>query len=118
MTEFSRNKSKAFLYARVSSDRQEREGFSIPAQIKLLHDYSTKYGIKIAAEFVEAETAKKSGRKQFNEMIKFLKKNKSVRTILVEKTDRLYHFSSVKIGVFQVIIFMVLPCRFIKTKWR
>ena len=81
---------KAVLYARVSSDRQEREGFSIPAQQKLIREYAAKRDIEIVAEFVEAETAKRAGRKQFNEMLKFLKKNKSVRTILVEKTDRLY----------------------------
>ena len=78
------------IYSRVSSKEQEREGFSIPAQIKLLKEYATKNSLKISSEFVEAETAKKSGRTQFNEMIKFLKKNKSINTILVEKTDRLY----------------------------
>lgn len=81
---------KAVLYARVSSDRQEREGFSIPAQIKLLQEYARNNNISIVKEFVESETAKKAGRKQFNEMLKFLKKNSTVRTILVEKTDRLY----------------------------
>lgn len=81
---------KAVLYARVSSDRQEKEGFSIPAQIKLLHEYAKKNNISIVKEFVESETAKKAGRKQFNEMIHFLKKNSTCRIILVEKTDRLY----------------------------
>lgn len=81
---------KAVIYARVSSKEQEQSGFSIPAQIKLLKEYALKNGFNITSEFIEAETAKKTGRKQFNEMIKFLKKNKSIRTILVEKTDRLY----------------------------
>jgi len=31
---------KAVLYARVSSKDQEKEGFSIPAQTKLLNDYA------------------------------------------------------------------------------
>lgn len=84
------NNTKAVLYARVSSERQEKEGFSIPAQIKLLHEYAIKNNLKIIEEFVEAETAKKAGRHQFNKMIAYLKKNKSVKTILVEKTDRLY----------------------------
>lgn len=81
---------KAVLYARVSSDRQEKEGFSIPAQIKLLHEYAKKNNISIVEEFVESETAKKAGRTQFNNMVKYLKKNSTVRIILVEKTDRLY----------------------------
>ena len=82
--------NRAVLYARVSSDRQEKEGFSIPAQIKLIKEYAKRNNIKIVAEFVEAETAKKAGRKEFNNMIKFLKKNQTVKTVLVEKTDRLY----------------------------
>ena len=81
---------KCVIYARVSSDRQEREGFSIPAQLKLLKEYAQRNNIKIVQEFVESETAKKAGRKQFNEMIKFLKKNTTIKSILVEKTDRLY----------------------------
>ena len=43
---------KAVLYARVSSDRQEREGFSIPAQIKLLQEYARNNNISIVKEFV------------------------------------------------------------------
>ena len=74
--------NKAVLYARVSSDRQEKEGFSIPAQIKLLKTYASKNNLKIVGEFVEAETAKKAGRKEFNNMISFLKKNKNVKKIL------------------------------------
>lgn len=89
MTTKTTNK-KSVLYARVSSDRQEKEGFSIPAQIKLLRDYASKNNLKIVGEFVEAETAKKAGRKQFNNMITYLKKHKDVKIILVEKTDRLY----------------------------
>ena len=81
---------KAVLYARVSSDEQERQGFSIPAQVKFLREYATKNNIKIVQEFTESETAKQSGRKQFNEMVKFLQKSKDVNAIIVEKTDRLY----------------------------
>jgi len=81
---------KGVFYGRVSSDRQEKEGFSIPAQTKMSHEYAQKNNIKIVAEFVEAETAKKAGRTEFNKMIKYLKAHKDVKIILVEKTDRLY----------------------------
>lgn len=81
---------KAVLYARVSSDEQERQGFSIPAQVKFLKDYAAQNNIKIIKEFTESETAKQSGRKEFNAMVKFLKSSKDVNAILVEKTDRLY----------------------------
>ena len=52
--------NKAVIYARVSSNRQEKEGFSIPAQIKLLEDYAVKKNFEIVKIFQESETAKKS----------------------------------------------------------
>lgn len=82
--------TKAVIYARVSSKEQEREGFSIPAQLDLLHGYAQKNNISIIKEFEDIETAKCTGRTKFNEMIKFLKSSKDCNTILVEKTDRLY----------------------------
>jgi len=81
---------KAVIYARVSSKEQEKEGFSIPSQLKLLKDYARKHNIKIAKEFVDIETAKKAGRGQFSEMLEYLEKNRNIRGILCEKTDRLY----------------------------
>lgn len=81
---------KAVLYARVSSNEQEKHGFSIPAQVKYLKDYARQNGITIVQEFTESQTAKTSGRVEFNNMLKFLKSSKDVNIILVEKTDRLY----------------------------
>jgi site-specific DNA recombinase len=79
------------LYARVSSKDQEKEGFSIPAQLRPLRDYAATKGFAIAQEFTDVETAKASGRTNFNQMLLHLKKHQPVcRTILVEKTDRLY----------------------------
>jgi len=80
---------EAVLYARVSSKEQE-EGFSIPAQLKLIKEYAIKNKIKIIEEFIDVETAKQAGRTNFNGMIDFLKNNKEVKNILCEKTDRLY----------------------------
>src|SRR5262249_31061871 len=77
-------------YARVSSKDQAAEGFSIPAQLELLRSYAAKNGFMTAQEFVDVETAKAAGRTGFGEMIDFLKQNADCRTILVEKTDRLY----------------------------
>jgi len=80
---------KTTIYARVSSKEQEQEGYSIPAQMKLLVEYASKNNLVIIKEFIDVETAKKAGRTQFNEMLKFLAENKDVKHILVEKTDRL-----------------------------
>jgi site-specific DNA recombinase len=80
---------KAVLYARVSSKEQEKEGFSIPAQQKLLYDYALRYGLEIVEEFTDAETAKKAGRTNFKAMVEMVRKQKTIDVILVEKTDRL-----------------------------
>jgi site-specific DNA recombinase len=82
-------RKRAVAYLRVSSAEQEREGFSIPAQRKLLHEYAEQAGVQIVHEFVDVETAKKAGRAGFSEMVSFVSKHQC-QTILVEKTDRLY----------------------------
>ena len=80
----------ALLYARVSSKDQEREGYSIPAQQKLLRQYASDHRLTIVREFVDVETAKQVGRTGFREMLAFLRADARCQTVLVEKTDRLY----------------------------
>ena len=80
----------AVLYARVSSREQQEEGFSIEAQVKLLRNVAADKGFTIAREFIDVESAKTTGRKLFEDMVTYLKRNRSCRTLLVEKTDRLY----------------------------
>ena len=80
----------AVLYARVSSKDQEKEGFSIPAQQAFLKDYANRAGLRIVKEFTDVETAKRAGRTQFTAMVAFMRRHKSCKVILVEKTDRLY----------------------------
>jgi len=87
---------KAVAYVRVSSREQQEEGYSIESQLKTAREYATRHRIQIVKEYVEVESAKESGRTNFNTMIEFLKtqaklKNSAnpCRAILVEKTDRI-----------------------------
>ena len=80
----------AVIYARVSSKEQDKEGFSIPAQLKLLKEYAATQSFTITQQYVDVETAKQTGRAAFGEMVAHLKAHLSVRVLLVEKTDRLY----------------------------
>jgi site-specific DNA recombinase len=80
---------EAVLYARVSSKEQE-QGYSIPAQQELLRAYAAERGMLIKQEFLDAETAKTTGRAGFNAMVSYLNTHSSCRVLLVEKTDRLY----------------------------
>ena len=81
----------------VSSDEEEKEGFSIPAQTKLLKDYAVREGIEVVKDYIDVKTAKVPGRPGFNEMIDFFGKQSKVvdpqqrcQVLLAEKTDRLY----------------------------
>src|SRR5271165_165786 len=80
----------AVMYARVSSREQEREGYSIPAQRKLLTEYAAARGLQVAGVFIDVESAKNPGRKEFGNMLRMLQANPECRIVLVEKTDRLY----------------------------
>jgi site-specific DNA recombinase len=82
--------NSAVLYARVSSKDQEQEGYSIPAQIKMLQEYASRKSISIVEEFIDVETAKAQGRKRFGDMLSFLSAHPDCRIVLIEKTDRLY----------------------------
>ena len=82
--------NRAVIYARVSSERQAEEGYSIGAQLDLLRDFAKSNGFAVAKEFVDQETAKSAGRTHFSEMLRFLASNPTVKNVLVEKTDRLY----------------------------
>ncbi len=85
-----RVRREAVLYARVSSAEQEREGYSLDAQTRLLREHAAKNEIAILREYIDVETAKATGRVAFGEMVSFLKRKKTPPDILVEKTDRLY----------------------------
>ena len=61
---------KYFLYARKSTDEEDRQVLSIEAQLAELREFAAKENLEIAAEFVEAKTAKTPGRPIFDKMIK------------------------------------------------
>ena len=77
------------IYVRVSTEDQ-KDGFSIPAQIELLMKYAQHNHFRVVRVFEEAMSAKESGRVQFNRMLKYLASHPEVNRLLVEKTDRLY----------------------------
>ncbi|MFD2427606.1 hypothetical protein ACFSUK_04235 [Sphingobium scionense] len=50
---------KAVLYARVDGTEQEKEGFSIDAQVALIREYAERMGFVVAQQYVDVETAKR-----------------------------------------------------------
>ncbi|MDT5060011.1 MAG: site-specific recombinase [Acidobacteriota bacterium] len=81
---------ECILVGRVSSRKQDEEGFSIPSQQKLLRGYTDPRGLKVVSEFFYVESSKRGGNKGITEITKFLTTHPSVSTLVVEKTDRLY----------------------------
>ena len=85
-----RDCSLCVIYARVSTKEQQDEGYSIPAQLKAIRAFCEAQGLSPVAEFIEAESAGKAGRKRFTEMVDFLKSDPRVRVVVAHKLDRLY----------------------------
>ena len=78
-------------WARVSS-REQREGYSIDAQLRAMRQKATKCGWTIVREFVVAESAKRGAeRVAFNDMLKWVRTNAKrhrITAILSHKLDR------------------------------
>ena len=58
---------KFFLYARKSTDVEDKQVLSIEAQLDELRDYAKREAIEISAEYVEKQSAKIPGRPIFRE---------------------------------------------------
>ena len=94
---------KAVLYLRVSSSRQEDEGYSLDAQEKLGREYARKNDLEIVRMWKGSESAWKEGRPGFTEMIDFMKKRKEVNHIIFDITDRTTRNDMDKIRIIRLI---------------
>ena len=82
---------KVVIWARVSS-REQREGYSIDAQLRACRERAMKNGWTVLREFVVAESAKRGAeRVAFNAMFKWVRANakrEGIKAILSHKLDR------------------------------
>lgn len=75
-----------FIYVRVSTEEQAKEGYSIEAQKKACREYAEKLGLHVVDEFPdEGETATAARRPKFQEMLDRLDE---VEALIVLHTDR------------------------------
>ena len=79
---------KYFLYARKSTDEDDRQVLSIESQITELREFAEKEKLEIVDEFIESKTAKIPGRPIFNKMIAQIE-NSNGLGILAWHPDRL-----------------------------
>ena len=79
------------IWARVSS-REQKEGYSIDAQLRACRDRAARNGWTVLREFVVAESAKRGAERiAFNEMFKWVRANarkEGLKAILSHKLDR------------------------------
>ncbi len=81
---------KAVYLARVSTREQAEEGYSLPAQEKMLKEYADKKAFYISKKFSVPESASgKLERKLFNQMTDYVAEYKDIKIILCEKVDRI-----------------------------
>ena len=77
-----------FLYARKSTDVEDKQVRSIDDQLAVLRALAKEENINIVQEFIEKQSAKKPGRSVFNEMLDRIEKGEA-QGIICWKLDRL-----------------------------
>ena len=79
---------KFFLYARKSTDVEDKQVLSIEAQLDELRDYAKRENLSIAEEYIEKQSAKTPGRPVFNKMLQKIEDG-DADSILAWHPDRL-----------------------------
>ncbi len=79
---------KYIIYARKSTEQEERQAMSIESQEIELLRMAKRFDFKIDKTYKESMSAKKSGRPIFNKMIEYIEKQKDC-VVLAWKVDRL-----------------------------
>ena len=80
--------SKYFLYARKSTESEDRQVLSIEQQLTEVKEYAKKEKLNVIAELTESMTAKKPGRPIFNEVLARIEKGEA-DGIIAWNPDRL-----------------------------
>ena len=84
-----RSTKNCVIYTRVSSKEQAENNTSLTSQKRYCEEYCNKNGYAIKAYFGGTfESAKGDERKEFKKMLEYVRKNKSIDTILVYSYDR------------------------------
>ncbi len=82
-------KIKYFLYARKSSESEDRQIASIDSQLEVLKNLAKEKGLEIVDVFKESKSAKEPGRPCFNKMVERIKSGEA-QGIICWKIDRLF----------------------------
>ncbi len=87
--ETTQTKNKCVLYARKSTEEDDKQVMSIEAQLFELNEFASRERIEIVKVFTEAKSAKKPGRDGFAKMIEYIESSSEPLGILAWHPDRL-----------------------------
>lgn len=76
-----------FAYARVSTPRQGERGVSLQEQKDAIERYASVHGLTVTRWFEDRESASRTGRTAFSEMLRLLR-SKKVQGVIIHKIDR------------------------------
>lgn len=80
---------KAIIFARVSTEEQKKEGFSLPAQVIKMREHCQRKDIPVKSEYEIDESSTKDERKKFEQVIEEIKQSKEKVALIIETIDRL-----------------------------
>lgn len=80
---------KAIILARVSTEEQKDAGNSLPAQIERLKAYCARKGLEVERVFSFDESAYKTKRDAFDEILIYIQESKVKLAVCFDKVDRL-----------------------------
>ena len=83
-----RGGTRAVIWTRVSTKYQEDNGGSLKSQKEICERYATERGYQVVRYFGGAHESAKTPGKMIQEMTAFVKRDKSISTVLISEFDR------------------------------
>lgn len=77
---------KYFIYCRKSSEAEDKQALSNPAQLRELSEYAQTQGLIVIDSYQESKTAHKVGRPYFNEMLERIDKGEATGIIVWDES--------------------------------
>ena len=82
-------KDQYLLYARKSTESEDKQVASIDNQLDVLYKLSQEKQLNILSTFVENKSAKKPGREEFNKLLRTIEQRDDIKGIICWKLNRL-----------------------------
>ena len=103
-------------YLRVSSVRQEEQGFSLDAQEELARNYAARNSLVFDREpWKGSESAWREERKAFNELVAYAKRHSHIRHVIFDSPDRMTRNDFDKAKIYDLVMKHNITIHFSRT---